>query len=232
MNAKSKKNKDKQPASETVEPADVTDATETTEGDVETTDETAAVDNAFAELADGAEELPIEDELSKMTAERDDCFDKWKRAQAELENYRRRAQNEMQELRRYQAIPLARDLLPGLDNLERAIQASETSETVSDLAEGVRMVVKQFEDALVKHSILPIEAMERPFDPNLHEAVQQMPSPDHDPMTVIHEVQRGFVLHDRVVRPSKVIVSAAPPASESADTDAASDDVHTDDNTD
>ena len=104
-----------------------------------------------------------------------------------------------------------RDLLPGLDNLDRAIMAAESTGNANDLVEGVRMVSRQFEDILARHSATAMEAKGKPFDPNLHEAVQQIESPDHPPMTVLEVLEKGFVLRDRVVRPAKVIVSATPP---------------------
>jgi molecular chaperone GrpE len=117
----------------------------------------------------------------------------------------------MEQSRQYQALPLARDLLPVLDNLRRALGAAEAAGNAAELVEGVNMVVKQFEDVLARHLVVPIEAVGQPFDAHLHEAVQQVPSPDHPPMTVVAEVERGYLLHDRVVRPAKVIVSSGPP---------------------
>ena len=100
--------------------------------------------------------------------------------------------------------------MPALDNLHRALAVAETSKNVDKLVEGVRMVAKQIEAALSRHQIVPIEAAGKPFDPNLHQAVQQMPTDEHPPMTVVHEVERGFTLQDRVVRPATVIVAQAP----------------------
>jgi molecular chaperone GrpE len=118
---------------------------------------------------------------------------------------------ESEELYRFGSLSLARDLLPGLDNLERAIAAAEESGNVEDLLHGIRMVARQFRDALARHSIEPIPAKDEPFDPNLHEAVQQIPSSEHPPMTVMRELETGYRMHDRVIRPAKVLVSAAPP---------------------
>lgn len=156
-------------------------------------------------------QLSLKEQLEAALAERDANRDGWLRAQAELENYRRRVQREAEEMRQYQSLPLARDLLPALDNLQRALQAAENSKNVADLVEGVKMVAKQFDDALARHGIKPIDAAGKPFDPNLHQAIQQFPSAEHPPMTVLNEVERGFTLKDRVVRPSTVIVSQAPP---------------------
>jgi molecular chaperone GrpE len=82
---------------------------------------------------------------------------------------------------------------------------------VEDLLTGVSMVARQLEDILVRNSVQPIEALGQPFDPNLHEALGQMPSTDYPAMTVMQELERGYTLHDRVVRPSKVMISSGPP---------------------
>ncbi len=158
-----------------------------------------------------AANLSLREQLEAARAERDANYNLYLRTQAELQNYRKRVQKEADEMRLYQALPLARDLLPALDNLHRALAAAETSKTVDKLLEGVRLVAKQIEAALNRHQIVAIEATGKPFDPNLHQVVQQMPTSEHPPMTVMHEVERGFTLQDRVVRPATVIV-AQPPA--------------------
>lgn len=152
----------------------------------------------------------LREQLEAARAERDANYNLYLRSQAELQNYRKRAQKEADEIRLYQALPLARDLLPALDNLHRTLVAAETSKNVDKLLEGVRLVAKQIEAALSRHQIVAIEAAGKPFDPNLHQAVQQLPTSEHPPMTVMHEVERGFTLQDRVVRPATVIVAQAP----------------------
>lgn len=152
-----------------------------------------------------------QEQLEAARAERDENKDKWLRAEAELDNVRKRLRKEMEDVLRFQALGVARDLLPGLDNLERAIVAGETAGSVDDLLQGIRMVAQQFRDVFARHGIEPIDAVGEPFDPNLHEALQQVPTAEHPPMTVIQDVETGYKLHDRVVRPSKVIVAAAPP---------------------
>ncbi len=164
-----------------------------------------------AEPANEGGNASLKEQLEAARAERDELRNKWLRTEAELDNYRKRVQREAEELRKYQALPLARELLPGLDNLRRAIAAAETSKNIEDLLQGVSMVAKQFEDILNRHSVQAIESVGEPFDPNLHEALQQVPSADHPPMTVVQELEKGYTLHDRVVRPSKVIVSSGPP---------------------
>lgn len=131
------------------------------------------------------------------------------RLQAELENYRKRVAREMQEQRRYANLPLIRDLLPVLDNMDRAIQAAEKTLDAAALLKGVKMVAEQFESVLRQHHCVRIEALNEPFDPHRHEAVSQQPSDQHPPGAVLMVTQNGFQLHDRVVRPSQVVVSTA-----------------------
>ena len=171
--------------------------------------ESGAPEPAPAEPAGNAS---LEEQLAATRGERDENNDRFLRAQAELENYKRRTQRELAEERRYAALPIVRDLLPVIDNFQRALDAARNSEQASDLVEGLDMVIRQLGETLSRHGMTPIAALGEPFDPNLHEAVQQMPSEDQPPMTVLQELERGYTLHDRVVRPSKVIVSTAPAA--------------------
>lgn len=155
-------------------------------------------------------ELLLEQQLAEAQAECEVLRDRSLRLQAELENFRKRIHKEMEEHRKYQGLALVRDLLPGLDNLQRALQAAEKSHSVEELVQGVRLVLRQFEDALKAHGVCPIDAVGQPFDPNHHAALAQAPSSEHPPMTVLEELQRGYRLHDRVVRPSQVVVSIGP----------------------
>jgi|SRR5579863_7043967 len=150
----------------------------------------------------------VETQLKAALAERDAFSQKWLLAVADFDNYRRRVQKEAAEDRRYAVLPLARDLLPALDNLRRALDAAKSGGDVNQLAQGVQMVSKQFDDILARHSVVPINAVDQPFDPNLHQALSQQPAPGKPPMTVLAECERGYTIHDRVVRPATVIVSA------------------------
>ncbi len=154
---------------------------------------------------------PAVDPLHAAQAECEALQQKWLLAQADLENYRRRVQKELEQERTYRSLPLARDLLAGLDNLRRAVEASKTGNDLAQLTQGVQMVLKQFEDVFANHSIKPIESVGQPFDPKVHEAIQQVPNADQPPMTVMNEFQKGYMLHDRIVRPSVVSVSVTPP---------------------
>jgi len=143
-------------------------------------------------------------------AERKEFEDKYLRAVAELDTVRRRLQRERDEERRYAALPVVKELLPVIDNLTRAVDAAAQGGSVDDLKQGVAMVLQQATEVLGQFQVQPIEAINQPFDPNLHEALTQIPSADHPPMTIVQEVETGYKLHDRVIRPSKVIVSSAP----------------------
>lgn len=151
-----------------------------------------------------------DDPLQAALADRDALQQKWLLAVADLDNQRKRSQKELEQERRYAALPLARDLLPAMDNLHRALEAAKSAPGSERLVQGVEMVVKQLDDVLARHGITPINAVGKPFDPNLHQALQQVPTPDKPPLTVLAEYERGYTLNDRVVRPSTVIVSAAP----------------------
>lgn len=167
----------------------------------------------------------MEQLLAAAIAERDASHDRWLRCRAEVENVQKRAHREMLELRRFQVLPLARDLLPVLDNLHRALAAAEATQSVEDLIQGMRMVLQQFQDVIAGHAVTPIAALGETFDPNFHEAIQQLPSDEQPANTVLQEVEQGFRMHERVIRPSKVIVSSQPVESPPADAGSTEDDV-------
>jgi len=133
--------------------------------------------------------------------------DKLLRLQAEMENLRRRTRREIEDERKYANLPLMRDLLPVLDNIGRALDAAEKSHDVDSLLEGMRLIAQQLAGALAQHQCTLIEADGQPFDPNVHEAILQQASGEHPPGTVLMVTQSGYKLHDRVIRPSQVIVS-------------------------
>jgi molecular chaperone GrpE len=145
--------------------------------------------------------------VEQLRAELDRCKDQSLRCQAELENYRKRAAREMDEHRRYANIGLIRELLPVLDNIQRAIEAAEKSTDGSGLLDGVKLVAQQLQGVLEQHHCVKIEALGAAFDPHLHHAILQQPSAEHPANTIIIVTQDGYKLHDRVVRPSQVIVS-------------------------
>lgn len=167
-----------------------------------------AADQAAGQLAAAAEKGQEEvSPLESLRAELQEAKVRALRMQAELENYRKRAARELQEERRYANLPLMRDLVPVLDNLDRAIEAAEKQHDVGGLLEGVKLVARQFEEVLQRHYCVRIQALNEPFDPHLHQAILQQSSDEHPVGTVLLVTQAGYQLHDRVVRPSQVIVS-------------------------
>ena len=133
--------------------------------------------------------------------------DRLLRVQAELENYRKRARREFDEAQRYREIDLLRDLLPVLDNVHRAIEAAEKSDDIAGLRAGFRMTAQQIEKLLGSHGCATIPTDGTPFDPTVHDAIQQMAVPGTAAGTVVATASRGYRLHDRVVRPAQVIVA-------------------------
>lgn len=132
------------------------------------------------------------------------------RAKADFQNLQRRAAVERAEAVRYGNAELMRSLLGAIDDFERSLAAAESSENHESVIEGVRLVHANLVKALNDHGLETIEALHEPFDPNIHEALMRQPSQEHEPGTVVEQIAKGYRLRDRVVRPAKVIVAAAP----------------------
>jgi molecular chaperone GrpE len=148
------------------------------------------------------------DPLAQAKKEAEDNRDRWMRAVADLENYKKRSLQEKTRLLKYRNEELLRDLLPVADNIGRAVShcsATGRSDAVSD---GLCMILGMFRDALSKHGVTEVEALGKPFDPRFHEAIAQTPAPGKAPNTVIEELEKGYLYHDRLLRPAKVVVSA------------------------
>lgn len=165
------------------------------------------------------EERPPETALQRAERERDEFRDKWLRAKAEDENRAKRLAAERQEAVRYAIANLARSALNVVDDLERTLEASAKHDDATSLAEGVRIVYDHLLKVLRDHHIERVEAVGRPFDPQIHEALTQQPSTDHPAGTVLREIQKGYRLHERVLRPARVIVSCEPPDESQAEND-------------
>jgi molecular chaperone GrpE len=133
--------------------------------------------------------------------------DRYLRGQAELDNTRKRMRRELDDERRYAEIRLLEDLLPVIDNMERAIEAAEKNADAASLLSGIKMVSQQFNAVLERHHLKPIKPDGEPFDPAVHQAIMQQQSDEHPDNTVVAVGQTGYKLHDRVVRPAQVVVS-------------------------
>lgn len=158
-----------------------------------------ALDAAFSEAADST--------IEKLEQQLAEAVDRELKAQAELENFRKRIYRETEQTVKYAALPLIRDLLEVLDNLARATDAASNSPDASGLLDGVKMVQQQMTAVFAKHHCKPIPGLGSSFDPNVHQAIAQSPSDDYEAGQVMLEASTGYTLHDRVIRPSHVIVS-------------------------
>jgi molecular chaperone GrpE len=145
-----------------------------------------------------------ESEVQKLKAERDTLFDRLARLQAEFDNFRKRQSKEQQDFRDYALTNAIQTLLPILDSLDRALQTQPEGE---EFRKGVDLIDRQFHDALAKLGVEPIEAKGQPFDPNLHQAIQTVSSKDVAENHVVDELQRGYRIKDRLLRPAMVTVS-------------------------
>lgn len=146
-------------------------------------------------------------ELRQKAAERDEFLDLVRRTQAEFQNYQKRQQKDREQEREYMRGGMVKELLPVLDNLERALGAAAKEDSDNPLLKGVSMVQSQFLDLLKsRFDVTPIDATGQKFNPNLHEAITQVPSPQHDPDTIIQVVETGYKMNERVLRPAKVVV--------------------------
>jgi molecular chaperone GrpE len=152
----------------------------------------------------------LEEEVARWENEAKAAEDRFVRERAELENFKKRTAREREESIRYGNETLLRDLLPVLDNLERALDHANTGGNGQPLLEGVNLVLGGFLDVLGRHGVKTIVALGELFDPSRHEAMEQVESDEHKPNTVVREHQKGYVLHDRLIRPALVGVSKPP----------------------
>ncbi len=167
--------------------------------------------NSPSELPNSPSELDVlKEQLRTAESQRDEYLTLAKQARADFENYQKRFARDLAVERQYAQTPLAGDLLPALDNLDRALDAAEKVGDKGPLAQGVAMVRNQLLDVLRRHGVKPIDAANKPFDPNLHQAVMQQPSADVPPQTVLTVLEQGYTIHERVLRPARVIVSTKP----------------------
>jgi molecular chaperone GrpE len=146
--------------------------------------------------------------LRARAAERDQYLDLARRTRADFENYQRRSQRDREQERWLMLASILRDLLPVLDNLQRALEAAQAAGETGPLVQGVQLVQSQFLDILRRYGVKVIDAKGQPFDHNLHEAVAQQPTADQPPNTVVQVLAPGYLLDDRVLRPAQVVVSA------------------------
>lgn len=170
-------------------------------------DETAA-DQAEASAEQPQADAP--DALRELQREREALQDRLLRTAAEFDNYRKRVDRERRDTVEYAAFDVVRELLPIIDNFERALQAPAGGPEVEAFRKGVELIHKQMLDVIRKRGVTPIDALGADFDPNVHQAVIHEPSDAHREGEVMEELQRGYRMGDRLLRPSMVKVAKRP----------------------
>ena len=150
----------------------------------------------------------LEAKIAGLEKDKKDNWDRYLRAAADLENLRKRQKREMDDVRLESKGRVLKEMLPVVDNLERAIEHATSQAGTNPIVEGVQLVLRQFLTAFERLDVTPIEAGGQPFDPNLHEAISQQES-DQAPGTVVQVLQRGYKSGDRLLRPALVVVAKA-----------------------
>jgi len=168
----------------------------------------AAEAQAPAASAPGPSALAGSDELQKLKAERDALLDRLARSQAEFENARKRAAREQQDFREYALADTVKTLLPILDSFERALKVG--ADEKSEFHSGVELIYKQLQDALSKIGLRTVPALGQPFNPHVHEAIEMVETTDTPDHQVLEELQHGYKLKDRLLRPAMVRVARNP----------------------
>jgi molecular chaperone GrpE len=148
--------------------------------------------------------------VEELQRQLDEKQDRLLRALAEMDNMRRRLQRDREDYIRYATETLIRDLIPVLDNFDRALAAARASQEGAKVLEGVDLIQRELLRVLEQHGVSRFSAVGQPFDPARHEATDRVVSPDHAPGTVVAEVVPGYLLHGRLLRPARVAVAVAP----------------------
>lgn len=167
------------------------------------------IDKALKEPADKQSRLVVLlRRLLEAEQESAENRDRWIRTVADLDNFKKRSVQEKSRILKYGNEQLLRDLLPVLDNLERALEHSEHAPASDSLVQGVTLIAGLFKGVLEKYGVTEIEALGHTFDPNLHEAMLRLSVPGQKSNQVVQELEKGYMYHDRLLRPAKVAVSA------------------------
>lgn len=159
---------------------------------------------------------PEQTELQQAQEEVKVAQDQYLRTLADMDNLRKRTQREKEELAKFANENILRDILPVVDNLERALEHAEQAHSSEGLLEGVQMTLEQFSQVMKKFGVEPVDSIGRPFDPALHQAMGQVETAEYPSNSVAQEMQKGYVLNERLLRPAMVMIAKAPevPATE------------------
>jgi molecular chaperone GrpE len=194
-----------------------------TENDQQTDQEEVKADETVVNETQAASEQVSNEEIEQELLEEEqpseteqlqqqvtDANDNVLRIQAEMQNMRRRAERDVENAHKFALDKFSADLLPVVDNLERALSAIDAEDdSKKAIAEGIELTLKSFLDVLVRFKIEAVDPAGQPFDANLHQAVSMVPNPDMEPNTVMDVFQKGYTLNGRLIRPAMVVVSSA-----------------------
>jgi molecular chaperone GrpE len=153
----------------------------------------------------------LEAEKARLEEEKQDTWNRLLRATADLDNFRKRARRDADDARYEARTRILKEMLPVIDNLERAVEHAGQAGGESGIVEGVQLVLRQFAQALERCEVTVVDAQGKPFDPNVHEALSQAVTSEHPPGSVVQVLQRGYKIGDRLLRPALVVVAKAPP---------------------
>jgi molecular chaperone GrpE len=194
--AKSKKIKVHTPGEETVTEDKIDQKDDSIQKDTE--DKVETVDPIKA----------LEEKLGAVEQEAKENYDRWLRVSAEFENYQKRAAREMNDFRKFANERFVTAMLPVVDNLDRAIESSNNDEHADrSMLEGVNMTLKEILKVFEQFNVKPFESLGKTFDPSLHQAIMQEETEGHPENSVVKELQKGYMMHDRLLRPAMVVVS-------------------------
>ena len=176
-----------------------------------TNDENISAPESSGENKDlGATPEAAESAADKVAAERDQLRDQLLRTAADFDNYRKRSRKEIEEARARGREDAIKDVLPVFDNLERAVTAAASAQTIDSVVEGVKMVLKLFEDTSDRMGLVRVKAVGERFDPTVHEAIQQQETEDQPPGTILTEIVPGYMIGQRLLRAAMVVVARKP----------------------
>ncbi|MFB1050760.1 nucleotide exchange factor GrpE [Paraliobacillus sp. JSM ZJ581] len=175
-------------------------------GEQETVEEVADVEQEIIDESPMENETTIK-EVETLQKEKDELYEKMLRVQAEYDNFRKRTQKEKEADRKYRSQSLITELLPVVDNFERALSTEVQDSSTKSFVEGMEMIYRQLNDALNKEGVEVIETVGAEFDPHFHQAVMQVEDDQYDSNIVVEELQKGYKLKDRVIRPAMVKVN-------------------------
>lgn len=175
---------------------------QTTEGNTEEAAAAAGEEQTF-----GASAEELQERIQALTAQSEEYMQRLARSQADFDNFRKRTIREKEELGKYASSKLISELVPVIDNFSRALDTNPEGEGSESFVKGVRMIYRQFENVLQAEGLTAMETIGQPFNPEFHQAVMTVESDEHEEGTVVEELQKGYMLKDKVLRPAMVKVS-------------------------